>query len=137
MDTVVGLDLKEALKQKFGFNKFKGEQEAIIRSVLDGNDTFVIMPTGGGKSICFQLPALLFEGLTLVISPLIALMKDQVDGLNANGIAADFYNSSQETHEQQAIFEKIAKRINNFFYYSFYQKNGLRKTHTLCVYCSE
>jgi ATP-dependent DNA helicase RecQ len=70
-------------------------------------DNLVIMPTGGGKSICFQLPALLLDGVTLVISPLIALMKDQVDGLNANGIAADFYNSSQEKFEQDEIFDKI------------------------------
>ncbi len=74
------------------------------------------MPTGGGKSICFQLPALLFEGLTLVISPLIALMKDQVDGLNANGIDADFFNSSQESVEQNAIFDKIIQKEIKLLY---------------------
>ncbi|WP_372746344.1 DNA helicase RecQ [Lutibacter sp.] len=95
------------LKKYFGFDSFRDQQQAIVESVLLKKDNLVIMPTGGGKSICFQLPALLFEGVTLVISPLIALMKDQVDGLNANGIAADFYNSSQEKFEQDEIFDKI------------------------------
>ncbi len=75
METAVGSELKEALKKHFGFNQFKGEQEEIIKSVLDGNDTFVIIPTGGGKSLCYQLPAFLSEGTAIVVSPLIALMK--------------------------------------------------------------
>lgn len=72
-------DLTKALKKYFGFGKFKGDQEAIIQNVLDGNNTFVLMPTGGGKSLCYQLPSLLMEGTAIVISPLIALMKNQVD----------------------------------------------------------
>jgi len=104
------------LKKYFGYDSFRDQQQEIVISVLSKKDNLVIMPTGGGKSICFQLPALLFEGLTLVISPLIALMKDQVDGLNANGIAADFYNSSQETHEQNAIFDKIANNEIKLLY---------------------
>jgi ATP-dependent DNA helicase RecQ len=108
--------LLTTLKKYFGYDRFLNQQEEIITSVLSKNDNLVIMPTGGGKSICFQLPALLFEGLTLVISPLIALMKDQVDGLNANGIAADFYNSSQEKHEQDAIFDKIATKKIKLLY---------------------
>src|ERR1035441_2451464 len=73
------LSIKESLLKYFGFSKFKGEQEAIIQNVLDGSDSFVIMPTGGGKSLCYQLPALMMEGTAIVVSPLIALMKNQVD----------------------------------------------------------
>lgn len=102
--------LLKHLKTHFGYDSFRGQQEDIIKNLLDKKDTLVIMPTGGGKSICFQLPALVFEGLTLVISPLIALMKDQVDGLNANGIKADYYNSSQSSEAQQTIIERV---LNN------------------------
>lgn len=97
------------LKKYFGFDRFRKQQEAVITAVLNREDCLVIMPTGGGKSICFQLPALMFKGITLVISPLIALMKDQVDGLTANGIPAAFFNSSQSTEEQQAILNSIRK----------------------------
>ena len=97
----------EILKQKFGYSSFRLEQEAIINSVLQKRDTFALMPTGGGKSLCFQIPALLFEGLTVVISPLIALMKDQVDALRVNGIEAGFLNSSQSFSEQERITKKI------------------------------
>ena len=73
------LNLTEKLKELFGFDKFKGDQEKIIRNLLAGNDTFVLMPTGGGKSLCYQLPALMSDGTAIVVSPLIALMKNQVD----------------------------------------------------------
>ena len=75
--------LQESLKQFYGFNKFKGNQEAIVQSVLNGQDTFVIMPTGGGKSLCYQLPAMILEGTAIIISPLIALMKNQVDSIRS------------------------------------------------------
>ena len=108
--------LLKSLKTHFGYDSFRGNQEAIIENVLNNKDTLVIMPTGGGKSICFQLLATIFKGLTLVISPLIALMKDQVDGLNANGIKAEFYNSSQQSSEQQAIIEQVINKELKLLY---------------------
>lgn len=95
------------LKTYFGYDSFRLNQQDIIESVLSKKDCLVIMPTGGGKSICFQLPALSFKGVTIVISPLIALMKDQVDGLNANGIAASYFNSSQSHEEQSEIINRV------------------------------
>ncbi|MCR4280202.1 MAG: ATP-dependent DNA helicase [Candidatus Komeilibacteria bacterium] len=86
--------MEKLLKQYFGYDEFRPFQKKIITSIVHSNDTLAIMPTGGGKSICFQLPALYFPGITLVISPLISLMKDQVDALRANGIAAEYINSS-------------------------------------------
>jgi len=109
-------ELIPTLKKYFGYDSFREQQQEIVASVLAKKDNLVIMPTGGGKSICFQLPALLFNGLTLVISPLIALMKDQVDGLKANGIAADFYNSSQDSKEQTEIFENIIQKKIKLLY---------------------
>lgn len=101
--------LVRTLKDYFGYDSFRPLQKKIIDSVFAGEDNLVIMPTGGGKSICYQLPAILFPGITLVISPLIALMKDQVDGLTANGIPAAFLNSSQNEMEHQEIFSQIEK----------------------------
>ncbi len=91
------------LKRHFGYDEFRPLQQEIISSILRGEDTLVIMPTGGGKSICYQLPALMLPGLTLVVSPLIALMKDQVDALKANGIAAEFLNSTLEYDDRRRI----------------------------------
>ena len=104
------------LKEKFGYSSFRLEQEAIINSVLQKNDTFALMPTGGGKSLCYQIPALIFDGLTVVISPLIALMKDQVDALRINGIQAAFLNSTQSSREQEEIIHKINSKELKLLY---------------------
>ena len=129
------------LKKYFGYDSFREQQLEIVTSVLLKKDNLVIMPTGGGKSICFQLPALLFDGLTIVISPLIALMKDQVDGLKANGIAAEFYNSSQETLEQEAIFEQVFKKEIKLLYVApeslFLLQNILNEELVSCVAIDE
>ncbi|WP_027391326.1 DNA helicase RecQ [Aquimarina latercula] len=104
------------LKEYFGYDSFRPLQEDIVNSIFNGHDNIVIMPTGGGKSICYQLPALLLSGITLVISPLIALMKDQVDGLKSNGIEAAFVNSSQNENEQQEIYQKILNQEIKLLY---------------------
>ncbi len=95
---------KQVLRDVFGYQQFRPGQEAIINASLEGRDCLVIMPTGGGKSLCYQVPALVSEGLTLVVSPLISLMKDQVDQLLANGVMAACLNSSQSREEQQQIY---------------------------------
>lgn len=110
---------KEALKKYFGFSKFKGEQEAIIESILDGHHTFVIMPTGGGKSLCYQLPALMSRGTAIVVSPLIALMKNQVDAIRAvsehEGVA-HFLNSSLNKSEVQRVKDDILNGVTKLLY---------------------
>jgi len=110
MQTLEKVDIHKELKNFFGFNKFKGKQESIIRNILEGNDTFVIMPTGGGKSMCYQLPALIFEGTAIIVSPLIALMKNQVDALR--GFATDdsivhFMNSSLNKTETAKVKQDL------------------------------
>lgn len=99
--------LLQLLKKYFGYERFRENQLEIITHVLNGKDCLVIMPTGGGKSMCFQLPALALEGTALVISPLIALMKDQVDALRANGIKAAFYNSTQAKEEIEEVLDAL------------------------------
>ncbi len=96
------VDLLNPLKKVFGYTAFRPQQEEIIRTSMAGRDVFALLPTGGGKSLCFQLPALVRPGLTVVISPLIALMKDQVDQLQANGVAATFLNSTLGENERKA-----------------------------------
>ena len=97
--TLFDADAKLALKHHFGFEAFRPLQEEIVRDVLAGRDVFALLPTGGGKSLCFQLPAVMREGLTVVVSPLIALMKDQVDGLTTAGVPATFLNSALDGNE--------------------------------------
>ncbi len=105
-------DIHDLLKTRFGYDQFRPLQAEIIQTVLDGNDALVLMPTGGGKSLCYQLPALCLGGLTLVVSPLIALMKDQVDALRANGIAAAFVNSTVPPREaRETLAEARAGRL--------------------------
>lgn len=101
------MDKKECLKKYFGFDDFRYGQEEIIDKIMSGNDVLGIMPTGGGKSLCYQLPALLLEGITLVVSPLISLMKDQVDTLNDMGISSTFINSSLKIKDINRKFEEI------------------------------
>lgn len=104
------------LKKYFGYDSFKPNQLAIIEDVLAKKDVLAIMPTGGGKSLCYQLAALALEGTAIVISPLIALMKDQVDVLQANGIAAAYYNSSQALETQQEILQQLKRGELKLFY---------------------
>src|SRR4051812_28751460 len=95
------VDLERTLRERFGLERFRPGQRQVIEQVLGRRDVLCVMPTGGGKSLCYQLPALLLDGLTLVISPLIALMKDQVDSLTARGISATLINSSLDPAEQR------------------------------------
>lgn len=103
METSVEVGLKDSLKRVFGYDKFRGKQEDIIHHILDRKNTFVIMPTGAGKSLCYQLPAIVQEGTAIVISPLIALMKNQVDQMNAVGINARFLNSTLTKAENTRV----------------------------------
>lgn len=98
---------QEILKQYFGYDSFRSHQEAVVNHTLKGKDTLVLMPTGGGKSLCYQVPALVLPGTAVVISPLIALMKDQVDALRMNGVAAAYLNSTVSPAEQQNIFRAL------------------------------
>ena len=96
----------EVLNKYYGYTSFKEGQYEIIINILKGRDSFCILPTGGGKSICYQIPAMIFKGITIVISPLISLMKDQVDSLNENGIVAEYINSTQSLNDIDHIMKK-------------------------------
>ena len=111
--------LTDYLKKHFGFDQFKGEQEQVINNLLDGKDTFVIMPTGGGKSLCYQLPALICEGTAIIVSPLIALMKNQVDAIrgfsNQEGVA-HFYNSSLTKTEARQVKQDVTDGVTKLLF---------------------
>ena len=99
--------LRETIRRHWGFTEFRALQQEAMSAVLDGRDSLVVMPTGGGKSLCFQAPALLHGSTTVVISPLIALMKDQVDGLRESGVNAVQLNSSQDPHERDDAMQAL------------------------------
>ncbi len=107
---------QEVLQQTFGFDHFKPLQLAVINSVLAGRDNLVLMPTGGGKSLCYQIPALLRPGVGIVISPLISLMQDQVQALHSNGIAAAYYNSSLTLNESKVVLAKLNQQLLDLLY---------------------
>lgn len=109
-------DAREALKRYFGFREFLDGQELVMANILSGRDTMVIMPTGGGKSLCYQLPAMVMEGVTIVVSPLIALMKDQVDALERRGIPATLINSTLSLSEQQERIAALKRREYRLVY---------------------
>jgi ATP-dependent DNA helicase RecQ len=113
------IDLQKELQKNFGFKQFKGKQEAIIESLLAGNDTFVIMPTGGGKSLCYQLPAVMLKGVAIIVSPLIALMKNQVDlvrGYNSNDEIAHFLNSTLNKKEIKEVHDDLLSGKTKLLY---------------------
>src|ERR1051325_4754593 len=99
---------QQLLSQIFGYQEFRGQQEAVIARILGGKSCLVLMPTGGGKSLCYQVPALLRDGMALVVSPLIALMQDQVAALKQNGVKAEFLNSSLAWEERAQIRERVS-----------------------------
>ncbi|MCB1609685.1 MAG: DEAD/DEAH box helicase, partial [Xanthomonadales bacterium] len=108
----------ELLQQVFGFSSFRGQQQAIVEHLCDGGDALVLMPTGGGKSLCFQVPALLREGTAVVISPLIALMEDQVNSLNQLGVRAAFLNSSLDGSRQAEVLRQLHAEELDLLYVS-------------------
>ncbi|WP_282073913.1 DNA helicase RecQ [Polaribacter atrinae] len=116
------------LKNIYGYENFRPLQEEIIDRTIEGKDSFVLMPTGGGKSICFQIPALLFDGITIVVSPLISLMKDQVQALKANGIKADFFNSSNSPQEENEVINKAINGEIQLLYLSPEKLIAVRNT---------
>ncbi len=127
---------REALSIYFGYSSFRPAQEKVVMSLLEGHDTVAIMPTGAGKSICFQIPALLLPGITVVVSPLISLMKDQVGALTASGVPAAFLSSTQTQEESRAVLSTIAKggvklvytspeRLESDWFKSFLKERGI------------
>ena len=139
-------NLLQQLKHYFGFDKFKGDQEAIILSLMEGHDTFVLMPTGGGKSLCYQLPSLIMEGTAIVISPLIALMKNQVDvinGMSEDGTVAHYLNSSLNKSAIQQVMDNVRSGKTKLLYVAHstplmkliaYQNGGTTSVRSIAIY---
>ena len=109
---------EQVLSSVFGYPAFRHNQQAIIEQLLQGKDAVVLMPTGGGKSLCYQVPALCLPGVAIVVSPLIALMKDQVNALQLSGVAAAFVNSTQSAQEQAQIFQQLQQQQIKLLYVS-------------------
>ena len=110
------IEAREVLKKYFGYEEFRSGQESIIEHILNGEDVLGIMPTGAGKSICYQIPAVMLSGITIVVSPLISLMKDQVDGLKEFGIPATFVNSTLSSAEYEQTIENIVHDVYKIIY---------------------
>src|ERR1044072_1753267 len=119
LSTITSASLHQAVQEQFGFDHFKGNQEAIIKSLLAGKDTFVIKPTGGGKSLCYQLPAIISEGVAIIISPLIALMKNQVDlvrSYSSKDDVAHFLNSTLSKKEIREVHDDLKSGNTKMLY---------------------
>ncbi|HEY9035665.1 MAG TPA: RecQ family ATP-dependent DNA helicase, partial [Pseudomonadales bacterium] len=111
-------DIHSTLQRVFGYSSFRTQQQTIIENLIAGDDAFVLMPTGGGKSLCYQIPALHRPGVGIIVSPLISLMKDQVDALTANGVRAAFYNSSLQADSARQILAQLHNNTLDLLYIS-------------------
>ena len=130
------VSLESYLKQVFGYSTFRPNQKEIVENVLNGHDVFAVMPTGGGKSLCYQLPAIVSEGTTIVISPLISLMKDQVDGARGLGIRAEFLNSSLSSMKMSDIYRMLQNDALDLLYVSperFAMENFLQSLEQVTI----
>ncbi|MBU2478572.1 MAG: DEAD/DEAH box helicase, partial [Gammaproteobacteria bacterium] len=114
----ISADIHATLQRVFGYASFRPQQQDVIEDLLAGRDAFVLMPTGGGKSLCYQIPALHRPGVAIVVSPLISLMKDQVDALRANGVAAAFYNSALGSDEARQVLARLHAHELDLLYIS-------------------
>ena len=109
----MAVSIYDILKRNWGYDSFRPLQEDIIQSILNGKDTLALLPTGGGKSLCFQIPALALEGICIVISPLVALMRDQVENLTKRGIKADYVHSGMSKREIDILLDTVFLEITN------------------------